>query len=378
MEHSNGGGENETTPALPPLIASSHNKSSDEILAELNKVPLFMTTLEQNSDVEALQALAYEGTAFEVASDFKNSGNECFVKKNWKDAKIFYEKAINVLSTEVRLWQNGEKSEANTKVEKKQIVSLLELCLINRAACHLELKNYRSCTQDCGKALEINGKNIKAYYRSSKALLALNRITEANDACACGLAIDSKNSSLLSLSAAIAQQSSILAAKNLEKHERENKNLLEAKTLNAALLARNITLRKTAQAPEMEDARIKLVPDPGDPTSSLCFPTLLLYPLHLESDFIKAFNETQCINNHLEYIFPLPWDCENLYTQLGVECYVETVDGDLSKVGKNMSLLKVLTTSKIEIVDELVKIFVIPKAKVAEWLKDFKKKNKVC
>ncbi|RKF71838.1 Hsp70/Hsp90 co-chaperone cns1 [Golovinomyces cichoracearum] len=376
MECPNDPSEKETTPALPPLLASSHNKSSDELLAELNKIPLFMTTLEQNSDLEAIQAIAYEGTALEVASDFKNSGNECFVKKHWKDAKTFYEKAIDVLSTEVRKWQRGEKSEANTKFEKKQIVSLLELCLVNRAACHLELQNYRSCIQDCGRALQINGKNIKAYYRSSKALLALNRITEADDACACGLAIDSKNSSLLSVSTAIAQQSTILTAKNLEKHQREKKNLLEAKMLNAALSARNITLRKTAQPPEMEDACIKLMPDPQDPTSSLCFPTLFLYPLHLESDFIKAFNETQCINDHLEYIFPLPWDLENMYTKLGVECYVETVDGDLSKVGKKISLLKVLTTNKIEIVDEFVKIFVIPKAKAADWLKDFKK-NKV-
>ena len=73
------------TPSLPPAMAALRNKSADEILADLNKIPLFMTTLEENDDIEALKALAYEGTPLEVATGFKERGNESFKEKGYKD-----------------------------------------------------------------------------------------------------------------------------------------------------------------------------------------------------------------------------------------------------------------------------------------------------
>lgn len=151
--------------------------------------------------------------------------------------------------------------------------------------------------------------------------------------------------------------------------------MLEEQTLRAALKARNIKVRRTAQPPEMEDAKIALVPDPVDPTSSLTFPTVLLYPLQLESDFIKAFGEMDSIGDHLAFMLPTPWDQTGEYTTAGVECYMETVTGGLVKVGRKVSLLKVLGAGNVEIVDEVVNIFVVPKAKAAAWIDEFKRKK---
>ncbi|KHJ32795.1 putative tpr repeat protein [Erysiphe necator] len=371
--------QDEFLPALPPAMVPFHNKSANEILADLNKMPLFMTTIEENDDVEALRALAYEGTPLEVASGFKENGNECFSKKKWKDAKIFYGKAIDVLLVEQRKRQgdNIESSLASSQIEreKQQETLLLEICLVNRAACHLELQNYRSTIQDCGKALQTNPRNIKAYYRSSKALLALGRVTEAKDACECGLSIDTDNKSLCSLITAITQQSSNIAKKEKERCERVERERIEAKTLKAALAARDIIICKTGQSLDMDGERIKLVPDPLDPSSTLSFPTLFLYPISLQSDFIREFNEKECISDHLEYILPLPWDSECIYTPTSVDCYVEGRTGGLSKIGKNVPLLRVLVSGKIEIIDELIKIFVVPKANAADWIKEFKSKK---
>jgi len=125
----------------------------------------------------------------------------------------------------------------------------------------------------------------------------------------------------------------------------------------------------------MEDAKIQLVPDPISPESTLSFPAVLLYPLHLESDFIKAFNETESLGHHLSYILPLPWDKKGDYVPSRVECYMETMTGGLIKVGRKVSLLMVLSSGNVEVVDEVVKIFVVPKAKAEEWVKDFKKKK---
>jgi hypothetical protein len=58
-----------------------------------------------------------------------------------------------------------------------------------------------------------------------------------------------------------------------------------------------------------------------------------------------------------------------------VECYVETVSGGLVKVGRKVPLLKVLGTGNVEVVDDLLKVFVVPKARVEGWVKEFKEKK---
>ena len=60
----------------------------------------------------------------------------------------------------------------------------------------LPLENYGSVLRDCAAALSVNPKCIKAYYRSSLALLALERAEEALDCCMRCLAIDSENVSI--------------------------------------------------------------------------------------------------------------------------------------------------------------------------------------
>lgn len=368
-----------STPSLPPALEAVRGKTSDEILADLNKMPLFMTELEENDDLEAIRALAYEGTPAEVAQGFKERGNEAFKEKKWADAKEFYGKGVEVLQVEERKRkagqtpQTGEEKTSEEEIQNEK--NIWEICLVNRAACHLELKNFRSCTQDCAAALRLNPKNIKAYYRSSRALLSLSKILEADDACARGLAIDPENAPLKAVAAQIIKKNEAVAEKARKEAERENRAKQERYIRSAALVARGIRTIKTAQPPEMEDAKIEMVPDPMDPTSTLSFPCVLLYPLHLESDFIKAFNELQSLNDHLSYIFPLPWDVQGIYTPKSVECYMETMTGGLIKVGKKVSLLKTLSEGNVEIIDEVVRIFVVPSARSAEWITEFKRKK---
>lgn len=104
------------------------------------------------------------------------------------------------------------------------------------------------------------------------------------------------------------------------------------------------------------------------------FPCVLLYPTDAQSDFIKAFAETDSISDHLEYIFPLPWDERGEYKISTVECYMETVAGGLAKVGKKMSLLRLLSGWKVPVVDGLVKINVVPSSKAKAWIEEMKKR----
>jgi len=57
-------------------------------------------------------------------------------------------------------------------------------------------ENYGSVLRDCSKAIELNPKSSKAYYRSALALVALERFDEAINCCLCCLQFDSKNKSV--------------------------------------------------------------------------------------------------------------------------------------------------------------------------------------
>jgi hypothetical protein len=91
-----------------------------------------------------------------------------------------------------------------------------------------------------------------------------------------------------------------------------------------------------------------------------------------QSDFIKGFSEMHSIVDHLDYIFPLPWDTKKEYTISNVECFMQTVSGGLIKAGKKLPLLQILTGGKVEVVDHMVRIFIVPTSKTAAFIAEMK------
>ena len=233
-------------------------------------------------------------------------------------------------------------------------------------------ENYRSTTLDSVETLKVNPKNVKAYYRSSLALVALDKLPEAQEVVTRGLELEPKNKALQQVSSTIsarkAARDEIAAKKKAEQGKRSKELLVK----NAALKARQIRTRRTAQPPDMESAEIRLVPDPLSPESTLEFPAVFLYPMDAQSDFVKSFSETHSISDHLDYILPVPWDERAEYTIGGVECFMDTLSGGLIKAGKKVPLLKILAGGKVEVVDELVKIYVIPTGKVGKFIEEMK------
>ncbi|CAO2654217.1 Nn.00g109500.m01.CDS01 [Neocucurbitaria sp. VM-36] len=380
-------GAQQASADMPPAMAEVKSQSVDELLKEMNRMPLFMTSLDEtdgeggeNIALEALKAMAYEGTHAEIAENFRQQGNECARAKQWADAKEFYNKAIAALKgPQNRPDPDAEgpdviEVELDEEEEAKKERVIEEACYVNRALCNLEKKNYRSCILDCASTLKINPSNIKAFYRSGTACLALDKLPEATWACNRGLAVDSNNAPLKTLSTKIATRKQYIESVEKARRAREEKAASERATLNIALKSRNILTRMTDQPPDLEDAAIKLE-NAMDPSSTLTFPVIILYPSHSQSDFIKAFSEKEQLGEHLDYIFPLPWDEKHEYTVDNVEAYMETAAGGLIKVGKKMSLGKVLGSGKTEIVDGLVRISVMPKDRAADWIEEFKKRR---
>ncbi|RDA91659.1 hypothetical protein CP533_0042 [Ophiocordyceps camponoti-saundersi (nom. inval.)] len=362
----------DTKPDLPPAMASAAGKTVDEVWADLNKSPLFMTEMEENDDTAALQALSYEGTPLENAADFKERGNECFRVRGYVDAREFYAKGIAVLTAVKAVDKTDVDDDDNDDEEEK--ANMLEALYVNRAACNLELENYRSCYLDCAAALRLNRRNVKAYYRAARALLAVDRVRDAAEACSAGLAVDPENASLRAASDAVVARKDALDAHARRLSARAQDASRRARLVAAALAARNVPpLRTSDRPPDADGLAIALVPDPDDPRSALAFPAVLLYPLRLESDVIKAFVETESLQDHLQYVLPPPWDCDGEYAAAkDVSCYIETRHGSLLKMGKRVPLLKVLATGQVEILDQMLRIFVLPTNKADTWVAEFK------
>lgn len=126
--------------------------STDELLKEMNRVPLFMTSLDEtdgeggeNTMLEAIKALAYEGTKAEVAENFRQQGNEAARAKLWTDAREFYTKAIQTVRGQLQTTDAEEDpsikvtEEPDPEAEAEKENAILEACLTNRALCNLEM-----------------------------------------------------------------------------------------------------------------------------------------------------------------------------------------------------------------------------------------------
>jgi tetratricopeptide (TPR) repeat protein len=346
-------------PEVPDAIKDVQEKSFDERFAELNRVPLFMRQLDEtdgaegeNVELEALKSLAYEGEPWEVATSFKENGNESFGKMEYKDALEYYTKAILV------------------KCGKQEID---EACFVNRAACNLQLENYGKVLADCARALRINPENMKALYRSTKACLAVDRLDEAQDLIDRGLKLDPTNKAMLQQLAMLEKRLKHVLEVTKKREDREARAALEKKTLEEAIQMRKLDLRYSPRPPDLGDAKISLS-NPIDATSLLAFPIIFLYPLTFESDFVQQCAERETFGDEIDMILSNspPWDTKGQYKPALVDLFIETKTGSVLKLGRKVTLGNVLATGKVEIWDSVIQIYIVPKTESAAWVEDFK------
>ncbi|KAL9088233.1 MAG: hypothetical protein Q9159_003217 [Coniocarpon cinnabarinum] len=409
----------------PPPQNPSKPTNVDELLTELNRLPIFMTSLDEtdgqggsNVQLEALKALQYEGSKFEIANNFREQGNDCARQKNWQDAKEFYTQALDALRGQTNkpadssaakpddgsLKQRLEEDAGPREVDwldqadrdgddSSKVVDLEEddrkekecedICCANRALCHLELQNYGSAVRDCTRALAINPKNSKALYRSAQALLALDKTAPALSALAIGLRnAKRKNDKTSTASFEALLIKTEQKARHLEdalrqRTDRENRQRLEQLRLQQALKHRGIVVKRgEGQPPDLEDAKVALV-DTTESQSELRTPVLLLYPTAGQSELVKEMRESATLGDLLAMILPVPFESSEFGGPDGaqVDCFVETGAGGLRKVGKRVEWRKVIENGGAVLRDGLITVHVLPKGKVEGWISEWKKRN---
>ncbi|KAF8421431.1 TPR domain-containing protein [Tirmania nivea] len=347
-----------TAPALPPAIADIRSQSTADFLASMSRMPLFGSSLSEldPDQLSALTALAYEGTPGEIASNFKEQGNDAYRHSFHRDAAAFYTKALSV---------------AGLPADDP----LREQCLANRAAANLELGNYGSVLRDCSEALKLNPRNVKAHYRSASALAALQRWEEAALLAQKGLALDPANAPLRSLLARAEAGVAKAEEKRLAAQRLQEQKHRDAAALRVALRRLGIKARRSEAAgrPDLEGHAVKL-----DADGTLVLPTIVLYPLAAQSDFIPTWREDETAEERLgmqALAEPPPWDERREYAWKSVEVFMETVAGGLVKVGKKVPLGEALGGGKVEVVDDLVKLMVVPRGRRDVWIDEWKKRR---
>ncbi|KAI0693807.1 hypothetical protein BC835DRAFT_1352229 [Cytidiella melzeri] len=343
--------------------------SVDEKIAAFDSVPLFMKSLPDDvaSDpaISALQNLAYEGTPDEIAQNFKEQGNDYFKGKRYREAVAFYSQGIDA---------------------KPADATLQEALLCNRAACNLELKNYRSVLTDCSKALSLNSHSSKAYYRSALALAALERYEECLDCCDRCLAFDTGNSTVATLRKKVLGLKETQGKKRREKEERLRREQQEMRQLQAAYKERNLIILKSPKGTTENPYTPRF--DPEDPDKqTLMFPTFFLYPQYAITDIISEFIEDTPFVAHISNMFPPQapapeWDKDGEYVDGRLVVYAMTHRRRLLKVGKKMTLREVFKASKakegepvdgLELKDDCLTFVVVPKGEIEQkWIDDFK------
>ncbi|EIM19250.1 TPR-like protein [Wallemia mellicola CBS 633.66] len=368
-----------------PSLAEPRRPPTQE---ELDQTPLFMKSLpdnyEENETIQALQSLAFEGTPDEVASQFKEQGNDYFKGKRYKEAIQFYTQAIDANPTDK---------------------ALLESIYSNRAASNLELQNFRQTLRDTSETLKINPRNTKALYRAARALNALEKYDEATDAVKHVLLLDPENKQAQVLIQHIKTKYQAQLKRKIEVTEsqrRKNESmaaLRDAIELSGAIVKGDIFKRDhpvkfdTNYLEESSKDSIPLFPpniwSAPSPTTPIQFPANILYPISPVgpmAEHIAGFSTLSTFNDQLHPMLnpPPPWDEAGEYAgQAAVSVYVATEQGKLLKVGMGLTLSKVLAAASkgkssqqdgIPLLEGAFNFIVLPKGdKEKKWVEEFKK-----
>mmetsp|Transcript_19887 Transcript_19887/g.42489 ORF Transcript_19887/g.42489 Transcript_19887/m.42489 type:complete len:389 (-) Transcript_19887:189-1355(-) len=290
---------------------------------EIRDHPLFMedvpSDISDNPHLLALQSILYDGnTPEQMAEHFKNLGNEAF------------RSSTNKVSSQNALmaYTKGLEMDCKDNVLNAVLHS-------NRAAVSMRIKQNDKAVDDCRRAIKLDPKNMKAYYRGAKSSEALGLTEQALKFCKGALQLKADDAELKQMLAKYEKQ----FKKEQEEHELRRKvEASEAQKFEASAASVRSVLaeRSSTLGPVLFDVAMyfqgrlpepKLVTVEADEAPAIEWPLLLLYDETSQSDFVETFDERCTLNDQFELMFPkdrrVDWDEEGKYTWDRLVCYLE-------------------------------------------------------
>eukprot|EP00039_Didymoeca_costata_P030572 m.30236 g.30236 ORF g.30236 m.30236 type:complete len:399 (+) comp8186_c0_seq1:209-1405(+) len=386
-----GDGKKKAGPVLPPDLASQLDDeefyrlykegaiqrregalTEENWEKEIEEIPLFMTknpTPEQvarNPDLQAIQQIiAEESTPESRALYCKDHGNQALQR-----AKKIENKPLRVskMHEALKLYDEGLEE----KCEDKELNSIL---YSNKAAINLILGNSRKVINDCEKAVELNPKNAKAYYRACIASIKIEKYKEAIDWADQGLLVNPTNKSLVDERMKAKKLKAAIEKKERQKAMQARKAAAKETALEKAIKSRGLRLLSTAEGAhnahdDAMDAKVYL-----DDQQYLHWPVTLLYPEHQQTDFIRDFCEHHAFEDHFNIMFSgkdfIPWDTDKKYIHTNLTVYFETQKDHLGKIRlinipNSATLAEALHNKKYHVTDLHPSFFVLVKGSAFE------------
>lgn len=130
-------------------------------------------------------------------AEHKANGNAAYQQKQYRTAIGHYTLAIGLSKEELELLKNqqaeDESSNNNLKAVLPQLATLLASYYGNRAAAFTMLLEHQEALDDCDRAIQVDPKAIKAYFRKAKILFTLGRLDESLKAYSYGMIHDPNN-----------------------------------------------------------------------------------------------------------------------------------------------------------------------------------------
>ena len=195
----------------------------DKVTADDYLPAIFCTTPEELAnapDAASFQALLYDNqTAASNIVECKEAGNEKLRLGRQNEARNFqyfrdavdkYTEAIGwggqIVCTDDEGFEEevdgvGEaaKHDKHRNFTRKELADYTCVLYANRAATHMEIKNWGFAVRDCVKSIEQDKSYIKSYHRLGKSHQQKREFEMALKACEDGLGIEKDNKALLSL-----------------------------------------------------------------------------------------------------------------------------------------------------------------------------------
>lgn len=291
---------------------------------EIRDHPMFMedvpSDISDNPHLLALQNLIYDGqTPEELAEHFRQLGNEAF------------RSSTNKVSSQNALlaYTKGLEMECKDKALNSQLHS-------NRAAVSIRMKANDKAIDDCRRAIELDSKNTKAWFRGATASEALGLTGQALKFCMGALESSPDDQQLKRFQSKLKKQ----LAKEEEEHrqrrkaeaEAQQENSMATSSVKAVLEKRNVQV-----GPILFDVAMYFQgrqPQPqlsDDSADAVQWPLLMLYDETCQSDFVEVFDERCTLNEQFENMFPkdrrVDWDEEGKYVWDRLVAYLEYYPG---------------------------------------------------
>lgn len=287
---------------------------------EIRDHPLFMEDvprdIEDNPHLLALQSLIYEDkTQEEVVDHFKNLGNEALKSSNNKVS----------LQNALLCYTRGLEEECDDKCLKSQLHS-------NRALVSYRMKEYDKAVNDCRSALQLDPRNMKAYWRATQASEALLLTAQALAFCNEALKISPEENESLKVRNRLQK---VLEHENQERDRARQAADRAAKEKSGAdsVVQAVLQSRGVRIGPCLFDMSMytpKGAPRPvlaSDDDSAVVWPLLFMYDETSQSDFVESFDERCTLSDQLQIMFPadrqVEWDVEGKYVWDRLAAYLE-------------------------------------------------------